>query len=144
MDELMATAVAPNRLLTSDTDSALASDVLGTLDVPSGFLAVGHADSAAQPVPEQLGRLLQRVLESVAQGATVTISTMPAELTTVTAASLIGVSRPTLMKMIREGRLPAHKVGSQTRLKASDVMQFIRQRQDAQRAAFDELRDLMD
>lgn len=140
----MATAVATNRLITSDTDSALANCVLDTLDVPDGFLAVGRETMAAQPIPEQLGKLLQQVLESVAQGSTVTIMTMPEELTTVTAASLIGVSRPTLMRMVTDGVVPAHKVGSHTRLRSEDVLDFVRRRQETQRAAFDELRDLLD
>ena len=88
--------------------------------------------------------LLQQVLEAVAAGREISISTVPVELTTSTAADLIGVSRPTLMKMVARGELSAHKVGSHTRLTSRDVFEFIRARQDRRRTAFDQLRDLLD
>lgn len=140
----MATVLSPHRVVASDRDVRQARDALDTLVGPDGILAVGDGGEAPTPLPPEIGRLLQEVLTAVAEGSTVTVSTVPAELTTVTAASLIGVSRPTLMKMVRSGRLPAHKVGTHTRLMSADVFAFIRERQREQRAAFDELRDLLD
>lgn len=37
---------------------------------------------------------------------------------------MLGMSRPTLMKHVREDRLPAHMVGSHHRLFSKDVLAF--------------------
>lgn len=102
------------------------------------FAAIGK-DSAVD-IPAELTALLDQVLEAVADGASVTLQTHPDELTTTVAAAELGVSRPTLMRMIREGKIPAHKVGSHHRLKLRDVLEFRRARLQRQQAAFDELR----
>jgi len=47
-----------------------------------------------------------------------------------------------LMKLIRSGEVPAHKVGTHHRLKAADVMAFKRERLARQRQALDDLRAL--
>ena len=88
--------------------------------------------------------VMARVLSIVARGGTVTIGSMPEELTTSTAAEQLGVSRPTLMKMIERGEIDAHKVGTHTRLRSTDVMEFRRSRQARRRQAFEELRALED
>jgi excisionase family DNA binding protein len=105
---------------------------------------VGKNDERSTPMPRELGVLPQQVLGAIGAGSTLTVSAIPAELTTSASANLIGVSRPTLMKMISAGELPAHKVGSHTRLLSSNVFDFLRARRERQRAAFDALRDLLD
>lgn len=95
-------------------------------------------------VPAELATLLLNVLQAVAKGGNVTLKTLPNELTTTVAAEEIGVSRPTLMRMIRDGEISAHKVGTHHRLKLADVQEFRRARLRRQRAAFEELRQLED
>lgn len=135
--------VTGHRLLADASASSLANDLLDMLDAPNTFLAVA-GDARAEPVPGQVSDLIHRVLEAVASGCTVTIAATPDELTTTAAAAMIGVSRPTLMKMIHAGRIPAHKVGTHTRLRTSDVLDFVERRQAVQRVAFAELRELLD
>ncbi|OHU48908.1 helix-turn-helix domain-containing protein [Mycobacteroides chelonae] len=94
------------------------------------------------PVPSALAGLMRAVIDGVSRGATVTIHSLPREVTTTTAAKMLDVSRPTLMKLIAEKKLPAHKVRSHTRLLATDVAAFRSSQREAQRRAFDELREL--
>lgn len=138
----MATAVTPNRLLASERDSELARTTLESLRGPQGFLALGTTDatgSAVRPLPRELGVLLQEVLQAVAAGSTVTVVTTPSVVTTSTAAAMLGLSRPTLMRLVREGAIPAHKVGTHTRLLTEDVLEFKRARRARERAAFEAL-----
>jgi excisionase family DNA binding protein len=95
-------------------------------------------------VPAELARILTAVVAVVAAGGTVTIGSVPSEVTTTTAAQMLDISRPTLMKLIGEGEIPAHKVGTHTRLKSSDVIAYQERQRDAQRAAFDDLRAFED
>ncbi|GAB3748262.1 excisionase family DNA-binding protein [Microlunatus parietis] len=57
-------------------------------------------------------------------------------------ADLLGLSRPTLVKMIKAGEIKAHMVGSHRRLKLADVLDFQRDRLEQQQIAFDRLREL--
>lgn len=52
---------------------------------------------------------------------------------------MLGISRPTLMKLVYDGAIPSHKVGSHTWLRSADLTECCRRRA-AQRAAFDDLR----
>ena len=70
-----------------------------------------------------------------------TLGSMPKELTTTAAAKLLGVSRPTLMKWVGEGRLASHKVGRHTRFESEDVLRLKEQRR---RAQIDSVRRMME
>lgn len=78
----------------------------------------------------------------MARGGTVTIGSVPEVLTTSAAAGILGISRPTLMKMINTGLIPSHKVGTHHRLRAEDVFAALRARRSRERAAFAELMEL--
>ena len=138
----MASARTPARLLTDAHDASLARDVLDTLDGPDGFLSVGRPDLPQEPLPREVGELLQQVLKAVASGSTVTVTTVPEEVTTSTAAAMLGISRPTLMKLVNNGEIPAHKVGTHTRLRTDDVVAARRARRQRERAAFAALLEL--
>lgn len=109
-------------------------------------LELVYENGAVEPqkLPHELVEILARVVESVAKGGSVTVGTMPKELTTTAAAGMLDVSRPTLMKLINRGEVPAHKVGTHTRLRTEDVLQAKQERLRERREAFEELRDLED
>ncbi|MGL5865774.1 MAG: helix-turn-helix domain-containing protein, partial [Dermatophilaceae bacterium] len=137
---MAATVAATNRVLTTERESGLAEAVLQQLRGPEGSISVDRAGHHVADIPPELGVILQQVLETMARGGAVTVTSIPAELTTSSAAAMLGVSRPTLMKMIRDGRLDAHKVGTHTRLTVEDVLAELRARRSRERAEFDALR----
>lgn len=138
---MTATVSTRHTLTTTQRERSQASELAEILDDVSPA-----NQSLALPngsvVPPELLRLLRRVTDAVATGQTITIGTLPDTLTTSAAAELVGISRPTLMKLVAEGTLPAHKVGSHTRLKTGDVIALRRTRLEKQRQAFDDLRGL--
>ncbi|WP_431791520.1 helix-turn-helix domain-containing protein [Microbacterium paraoxydans] len=93
------------------------------------------------PLPADLSGFLMGVLQQIASGEAVGVQSLPEELTTTTAAQRLGVSRPTLMKMIKRGELEAYRVGSHTRLKTSVVLDFARSRQEARKDALAKMLD---
>lgn len=119
----------------------LSESLAGGARTDPAELEIGHPGHMVQ-IPSALAGLMRAVIDGVSRGATVTIHSLPRELTTTTAAKMLDMSRPTLMKLIAEKKLPAHKVGSHTRLLASDVTAFRSSQREAQRRAFDRLREL--
>lgn len=95
-------------------------------------------DGAPAELSPDLNGLLLQVLTGLAHGP-VSVTPLPDELTTTVAAELIGVSRPTLMKMVREGALPSRQAGSHTRVRTADVLALRRARARERRAALEAL-----
>ncbi|MDX2377311.1 helix-turn-helix domain-containing protein [Microbacterium sp. LRZ72] len=88
--------------------------------------------------------LVAHVLQRVAQGGELTMHTVPEILTTSAAADFLGVSRPTLMKLIRNGELEPIMVGTHHRLRLEDVAALRAEREKARRMAVAELLELED
>ncbi|GAA2517810.1 helix-turn-helix domain-containing protein [Rarobacter incanus] len=104
---------------------------------------VRSADSSEEiQLPAFLATLLRNVLEGVASGANIVISTIPEDLTSTVAAKRLGVSRPTLMKLIAQGDIDAFKVGTHTRVKTAEIERYRKQRFERQRSAFEEFRNV--
>lgn len=130
-------------LVTNPTERRQATEVLDALKGHPERLVV-DSEPDRHPLPADLAAIISRVVEVMANGGTITIGSLPEELSTNVAAEQLGVSRPTLMKMIHAGEIPAHKVGTHHRLKATDVLAAKRARLERQRRAFDELRQVED
>ncbi len=81
-------------------------------------------------LPPGVSRAVRRLLDRLAAGESVQLVSADAELTTREAAELLGMSRTYLVRLIDEGRIPAHMVGSHRRLKASDVLAYRRERDE--------------
>lgn len=125
---------ATNEVLLSSDDQSAARNFVQSLEGRPPRLATDHAAT----LPAEVARVLEAVLEAMAEGRPVSVTTMPEELTTTAAAGLLNVSRPTLMKFVREGRLPAHKVGSHHRLRSTNVLALKNElRLERQQAVFD-------
>lgn len=130
------------RVMASQRESDLARAVLDDLEGPAGALVIERAGRRQNALPPEVGKVLQHVLAVMARGGSVTVTAIPQELTTTAAAEILGVSRPTLMKMILAGDIPAHRAGTHHRLFSKDVLDAARARRERQRAAFDELLEL--
>ena len=96
--------------------------LLGDSNETAVTLTVSGNES--QEIGDALSQVIQQVLHALAQGQRIEIQTSPQYLTTTMAARRIGISRPTLMKAIRSGELPAFKVGSHFRIRTGDAEVF--------------------
>lgn len=124
-----------------------ARSVLGQLGGPAAdAVTITVAVQGHQPasVPDELASIIGRVLQAMAGGGTLVIGSLPEELTTTTAAQQLGISRPTLMKLIAGGEIPSRKVGTHHRVLTADVLEFKQERLRLQRAALEQMRDLED
>ncbi|MDX8354835.1 helix-turn-helix domain-containing protein [Cognatiyoonia sp. IB215182] len=80
----------------------------------------------AEPIELPAGAvaLLMDILEAMAAGQGITIMPENAELTTVQAAEVLNVSRPFLIKLLDEQKIPHRKVGKHRRIRMEDMMAY--------------------
>ena len=100
-------------------------------------LVVG--DKAVELTPG-MADVLVRVAQAMQQGLAVTVAPQTTRLTTQEAADMLGISRPTLVRMLEAGEIPFEKVRRHRRLFLTDVLEF-RERQ--RRAANEALSDMV-
>lgn len=72
-------------------------------------------------LPKQTAVWVRDLLEDMAEGRLVRPPEPDEEMTTQQVANLLGVSRPFVVKLIDEGRLPGHKVGTHRRVYTRDA-----------------------
>jgi excisionase domain protein len=101
---------------------AEAREILKNSEETTIELTVSGRES--QQLGDALNQVIQHVLHALANGQSIDVQPVPQDLTTTVAAQRIGISRPTLMKAIRSGDLPAHKVGSHFRIRTEDADAF--------------------
>jgi excisionase family DNA binding protein len=90
-------------------------------------------------VPVSALRLLTDILTQMARGNAVTLMPVHAELTTQQAADILNVSRPFLIGLIADGKIPCRKVGSHRRIRFEDLMAY---KQDVDRKRLQSLEEL--
>lgn len=76
-------------------------------------------------LPSSVIRLVLTALQEMAKGHTVTLLPVEKELTTKQAAELMRISRPSLIKMLDEKKLPYRKVGAHRRVRYEDVLYYL-------------------
>jgi excisionase family DNA binding protein len=84
------------------------------------------------------------MLSALSEGDAVVVVPMGTDLTTQEAANLLGVSRPYLIRLINQGRIPCEWVGSHRRIRVEDVLAYRRSSQAKQRGALRQLADETD
>lgn len=98
------------------------------------FLLVGSGEGEQVELPGTVYRALMQVVEALAAGKAVTVSPTEPQLTTQQAADLLGVSRPTVVRMIESGEVAAERTGNRRRLLLGDVLAYRERRRARQYA----------
>jgi excisionase family DNA binding protein len=83
-----------------------------------------QTEDGAVELPAAAAEAVRRVLSELASGAAVYVLADDAELTTQEAADLLGISRTYLVRVVDQGKLPAHLVGTHRRLRLADVLAY--------------------
>jgi len=103
---------------------------------PQYFLA-GAAAKDRVELPAELFRVLRQVVFALQQNHAVTVAPQTMTLTTQQAADLLGVSRPTVIKLLDERKVPYERTGTHRRILLRDLLAYRESRRAAQYAALE-------
>lgn len=108
----------------AEKSSRILSDYIKTTKTPTLQLIDTKKENKKIVLPPQALRLLVGILEQMSQGNAVSLIPIHAELTTQEAADLLHVSRPYLIHLLKEGKIPFRNVGTKRRILAEDVLRY--------------------
>ncbi|MGY4767714.1 helix-turn-helix domain-containing protein [Kribbella sp. CWNU-51] len=103
----------------------------GSSPEPRYFLA-GAQEGDQVEVPEALHMVLLQVVEALRAGHAVTVAPQSSKLTTQQAADLLGVSRPTVVRLIDQGDLPAERIGTRRKVLLRELLDYRERRRQRQ------------
>lgn len=93
-------------------------------------------------LPAGISQLLREALEEMERGHAVRVLPVAAELTTQEAADILGVSRPTMARLLDSGKISSWKVGTHRRVRLEEVMAFAQTQEGITTTALQQLADL--
>ena len=96
------------------------------------------------PLPPALSELLAYVLEQVQRQQAILVMPEDQALTTNQAAGILGVSRPYLIGLLDDGKIPFRRTGSHRRILLTDLRAYQAERDRERRRALDELTVALD
>jgi len=99
----------------------------------------GDGEPISVTVPREAFELFLEVLGQMANGNAVTIVPVHAELTTQQAAELLNVSRPFLVSLLEEKKIPCRLVGTHRRILVADLLAYKQKDALERKAVLDEL-----
>ena len=89
------------------------------------FFLSGAGEHDRVELTEQLHEILKRVVHALSNGQSISILTRDQEISTQQAAEILGLSRPTVVRLIEDGELHAHVPGAVRRkLRLADVLAY--------------------
>ncbi len=89
-------------------------------------------DQGEVEIPAEVYRVLHKVIGAMSRGLAVTVVPQSQKMTTQQAAELLGVSRPTLIRLLESGRIPYERAGAHRRVLLRDVLAYREQRREDQ------------
>ena len=114
------------------------SRFLASVAEPAALLG---PDGQTVPLPMEAYRVLVKVVESMRAGKAITVAPLDQRLTTQEAADFLGISRPTLVKLLEQGEIAYERpaAGRHRRVRLSDVLDYQNRKRLERRAALDRM-----
>jgi len=93
-------------------------------------------------IPISALKLLVKVLEEISKGNPISIVPLATEVTTQATAEILGCSRPHVVKILEEGKIPYTKVGKHRRVQYEDVINYKKQMKKKQKSDIQKLMEM--
>lgn len=110
-----------------------------SLTTPHPVPALVGPDGAPRAIPDHVFELLELVVDTLADGKGVMIAPYGALLTTQEAADYLGMSRPTLVKLLETGQIEHQLRGRHRRVQLKHLIDYQDRSRSARRVALDEM-----
>ncbi|MCL2463491.1 MAG: helix-turn-helix domain-containing protein [Micrococcales bacterium] len=130
-------AATVNPVTLPPKDFRVVDDLARVLGEPAVTL-VG-SDGVAVEIPDEVRDVLVHVVDAMKQGQGITVAPLSTRLTTSQAAEFLGISRPTLVKLLEAHEIPFEKTTRHRRVRLDDVLAFRERRRVERRAALEEM-----
>lgn len=108
-------------------------------EAPENRPALVSADGARFELPDAVYDVLRQVAEALSNGMGVTVAPMNAMLTTQEAAEFLGISRPTLVRILERGELPMEKPGRHRFVRLAALVEYQIRQRERTAAALDDM-----
>lgn len=137
----MTRRLTPNTpVLPSAASVEFATTMLRQLEADPARFVVQDRDTGTEiEIDETVFDLIRLLLITVASNRAVSLIPYDHELTTHQAARFLNVSRPFLVKLLDENRIPHRKVGTHRRVKLDDLLNYKESTKTESEKAKDEL-----
>jgi excisionase family DNA binding protein len=107
--------------------------------VPEPRPALVDVDGNRLELPEPVFEALVQVVTAMARGQAVTVMPHSTLLTTQEAADLLGISRPTLVRLLEGREIPFEVRGRHRRIRLADLLAYQEQMRQRRREALEEM-----
>ena len=87
-------------------------------------LSMAFPDGRTLPIPQEILRILEHVTNALSSGQGVTVMPQDMTMTTQQAAEFLGVSRPTVVRLLESGEIPFRQPGRHRRVQLSDLVAY--------------------
>jgi excisionase family DNA binding protein len=133
----MAAVLEAHTVLPPTRDDPELASLAAALQAPAATL-VGP-DGTRMPLPDEVYQVLKSVVDAMSQGLAITVAPRNTQLTTQEAADLLGVSRPTLVRLLEDGEIPFHHRGRHRRVMLAHIVAYQERARVKRRATLDEM-----
>lgn len=115
-------------------------DVLVALggQLPGSAALVGP-DGTRVDLPAEVFDVLRDVIEALSRGLAITVAPHETVLSTGEAARILGLSRPTLVRLLESGEIPFEQPGKHRRVRLADVLAYQERAQRRRAAGLDQM-----
>ncbi|MBC7772147.1 MAG: helix-turn-helix domain-containing protein [Pyrinomonadaceae bacterium] len=112
-----------------------------SLSVQSGNPATEKNPDSVEliEIPSSVVDVIKQVLAAMAEGNAVSIIPVQTQLTTQQAAIILGVSRPFIVGLLENGKIPFVRVGKHRRIMLQDLLNYKKASQEEQSKILDRL-----
>jgi excisionase family DNA binding protein len=90
-------------------------------------------------LPAEVFEVLRDVVEALSRGLAITVAPHETVLSTSEAAGLLGVSRPTLVRLLEAGEIPFEQPGRHRRVRLADVLAYLERAKRRRAAGLDQM-----
>ncbi len=108
------------------------ANIIGRIKSETTEIAIEETGETIH-LPLKALRLLGEILQAMGEGKPVSIVPLATELTTQAAADFLGCSRPHLVSLLEEGKIPFTKVGKHRRIKFENLVEYKKEMKKTQK-----------